>query len=185
MVLLYPVVLLLCTVAPAFAGWIETHMQEEHHLDSFTDEYFFKVHDLGRKGFWDDKDILTLYGLLENDDVPFETKNDVLVDVLKRCDAGQQDRKVTMEEFVSFRQHGGELKDWGFPGHHGDEEEEFEMHHVEKYHPNPDEPEENWNHAEDIEHFQKHEEMYHSGKPVEDRRVHFLKPNNIPNKYKA
>lgn len=39
---------------------------------------------------------------------------------------------------------------WG-PGHHGDAEYEYEIHHFEKYH-NEDSPDSELNHPEDIEH---------------------------------
>lgn len=39
---------------------------------------------------------------------------------------------------------------WG-PGHHGDAEYEYEIHHYEKYH-NEDSTEAELNHPEDIEH---------------------------------
>ncbi|CAA21055.1 endoplasmic reticulum EF hand protein [Schizosaccharomyces pombe] len=168
----------------AFAGWMDTHMKDEHHIDKYTDESFFRLHDLGKKGYWSDQDILSLYGLFENDEVPFVKKNEVLVDVLKKCDPSGN-RRITLDEFLAFRKNGGELTDFGFPGHHGDEEEEFEMHHVEKYHPaGLDEPDENWNHPEDIEHFQKHDEIFHGDKKPEERRKHFVKYNNIPDKYR-
>ncbi|EPY51599.1 fungal protein [Schizosaccharomyces cryophilus OY26] len=166
------------------AGWIEKHMKEEHHIDKFTDESFFRLHDLANKGYWTDRDILNIYGVFENDDVPFSKKNEILVDILKKVDASQN-RIVTLDEFLNFRKQGGEFTDFGFPGHHGDEEEEFEMHHVEKYHPaGLDEPDENWNHPEDIEHFQKHDELFHGEKRPEERRKHYLKPNNIPTKFR-
>lgn len=55
--------------------------------------------------------------------------------------------RITMDQWLAFRKGGGTLPDLGLPGHHGDEEAEFDIHHVMKYHSDPDGPsEEFWSH---------------------------------------
>lgn len=73
------------------------------------------------------------------------------------------DRRISRDEWIHFKSSGGELPDFGFAGHHEDEETEFDIHHVEIFHSDPnDDDESKWNHPEDIEHFRKHDEKYHA-----------------------
>lgn len=73
------------------------------------------------------------------------------------------DGRVSRDEWIQFKTKGGELPDFGFAGHHEDEETEFDIHHVEIFHSDPnDDDESKWNHPEDIEHFRKHDEKYHA-----------------------
>lgn len=66
---------------------------------------------------------------------------------------------VSFAEYVIGTAAGVALPDLGFgPGHHGDDEWEYEIHHFEKFH-GPDATLEDLTHPEDIEHFRMHEEM--------------------------
>jgi CRISPR/Cas system-associated endonuclease/helicase Cas3 len=79
--------------------------------------------------------------------------------VLKLYDT-DHDGAITLQEFHQGTANGIKLPDFGLgPGHHGDDEYEYEIHHWEKYHSGDDVKEEDLTHPEDIEHFAKHEEM--------------------------
>lgn len=68
--------------------------------------------------------------------------------------------EVSLQEFVQRDSENVKLPDFGMgPGHHGDDEYEYEIHHWEKYHSGDDVKEEDLTHPEDIAHFKLHEEM--------------------------
>lgn len=111
----------------------------------------------------------------QDKDVP-ETKVQEIRDTVFRLIDTNNDMRISRDEWINFKAGGGELPDFGFAGHHEDEETEFDMHHVEIYHSDPnDDDESKWNHPEDIEHFRKHDEKYHS---------HHDPNDNIPAKYR-
>jgi hypothetical protein len=84
---------------------------------------------------------------------------------------------ISKSEFVDLLESGGDLPDCEFDGHHGDEEYEFEIHHVEQFHADDERDESEWDHPEDIEHFRKHEENW--------REEHSNDPwKNIPEKFR-
>jgi hypothetical protein len=89
-----------------------------------------------------------------------------------------------MREYVEGVAQGIELPDFGFgPGHHGDDEYEYEIHHFEKYH-DENTKEEDLIHPEDIEHFRKHEmlEMQQEKQDQLDRMP--IVEANIPSKFR-
>ncbi|KAK1080984.1 hypothetical protein LTR48_007604, partial [Friedmanniomyces endolithicus] len=117
---------------PADADWTVRHMSEEHHITSFDAGSFFNLHDYDGSNEWTLDDILKTYGLRHEstDHIPYDEK--------------EKAKGLTLPDFG-----------WG-PGHHGDDEYEYEIHHFEKFH-GDDATEEELNHPEDIAHFQKHE----------------------------
>jgi hypothetical protein len=57
---------------------------------------------------------------------------------------------ISFAEFLVADAHGIKLPDFGYgPGHHGDDEYEYEIHHFEKFH-GDDTTEEDLTHPEDI-----------------------------------
>lgn len=65
-------------------------------------------------------------------DVPKERHDEVATTVLTLID-GNRDGKVTKAEWLDFMANSGTLPDFGLgPGHHGDDEYEYEIHHWEK-----------------------------------------------------
>jgi hypothetical protein len=67
------------------------------------------------------------------------------------------DGEISLQEFVD-KFETVRLPDLGFgPGHHFDEEGEYEVHHFDIYHKGDDVKLEDLNHPEDIEHFKMHE----------------------------
>lgn len=74
------------------------------------------------------------------------------------------------------------IKGFG-PGHHGDDEYEYEIHHFEKFH-GPDTKLEDLTHPEDIEHFRKHEQMEAEQQRQEHLDRMAIVEANIPMKFR-
>jgi hypothetical protein len=75
--------------------------------------------------------------------------------ILALFDADSDDR-VSRDEFTGAWDRGVRLPDLGLgPGHHGDDEQEYEVHHWEKFH-GDDTKVEDLTHPEDVAHFRKH-----------------------------
>ena len=72
------------------------------------------------------------------------------------------------------------LPDFGLgPGHHGDDEYEYEIHHFEKFH-GADAKEEDLTHPEDIEHFAKHDREDEEAERFEAANQKPIVEGNIP-----
>ncbi|KAI9679492.1 MAG: hypothetical protein M1817_005514 [Caeruleum heppii] len=143
---------------PDDADWATRHMAEEHHIGNFDPGAFFSLHDFDSSGAWTADEILRTYGLEseENKDVLPERRNEVVREIMRLLDSNG-DGKVEREEWMQFNKNGGKLPDLGLgPGHHGDDEYEYEIHHFEKYH-DENTREEDLIHPEDIAHFKKHD----------------------------
>jgi len=66
---------------------------------------------------------------------------------------------------------GSRLPDFNLgPGHHGDDEYEYEIHHFQKFH-GENAKEEDLTHPEDIEHFKLHDELDRLAEEVEKREL--------------
>lgn len=159
---------------------------EEHHVQAFDAASFFKLHDLDSSGAWSPEDIRKMLGLYDESTqhVSEADKASAVDKVLSLFDADRSGT-VSFAEFTVASAKGITLPDFGYgPGHHGDMEEEYEIHHYEKYHSGDDVKEEDLNHPEDIEHFRRHDEeeriqeewekLAKSGRVIE---------HNIPKKY--
>ncbi|KAF2428347.1 hypothetical protein EJ08DRAFT_326943 [Tothia fuscella] len=168
------------------ADWATRHMAEEHHIQSFDPETFFTLHDFHSRGEWSGEDIQRLYGLFDasNSQVPSSAKATAVQKIIDRFD---QDGSGTISsaEYVNAISRGIKLPDLGFgPGHHGDDEYEYEIHHWEKYHSGDDFKEEDLTHPEDIAHFKKHDEeeaMQEAWEKLEKEGGIIVK--NIPKKF--
>lgn len=92
-------------------------------------------------------------------------------------------------DFVAGWEAGIRLPDMGFgPGHHGDDEWEYEIHHWERWHGGVDEEggvagEEELVHEEDREHFRKHDEDARREKEWEELIEKGIVERNIPGKF--
>ncbi len=107
---------------------------EEHHIAEFDTASFFTLHDYNGDGQWDNSEILRTYGLMDvsNRYVPQERKDEIIKEILGLFDLNH-DGAVTKPEFESVIQWGKTMPDMGTgPGHHGDDETEYEIHHFEK-----------------------------------------------------
>jgi hypothetical protein len=95
-----------------------------------------------------------------------------------------KDGRVSLQEFLAgWEQRNTRLPDLGFgPGHHGDDEYEYEIHHWEKYH-GDDTKVEDLTHPEDIEHFRKHEEEERKAAEWEALQGAGIIEANIPEKF--
>lgn len=188
--------------ADASDSWQVLHMKEEHGIASFDAYSFFTLHDIDGSKTWTKDDILNLYGLLRDHNVgsgdgmgshdekteriPQATKDKVANDVLALIDT-DKDGIVSLEEWRIFTDKGGELPDFGLgPGHHGDYEYEYELHHWLENHAEND-PDVKIVHQEDIE----HERLFHAHEHGDDAHDHdhedpgsFERLENIPFKFR-
>lgn len=92
---------------------------------------------------------------------------------------------ISFAEFTVASVKGLTLPDFGYgPGHHGDMEEEYELHHYEQYHSGDDVKDEDLLHPEDIEHFRKLDEEERTQKEWKKLMVAGnVIEKNIPKKY--
>ncbi|ROW17050.1 hypothetical protein VPNG_01278 [Cytospora leucostoma] len=167
------------------ANWITKHMAGEHHVTDFDAGSFFTLHDFNSDGRWEAEDILRTYGLFHdsNKDVTEERKQEIVREVLNLAD-NNKDGVISKDEFEIFLLEGGTLPDVGTgPGHHGDDEYEYEIHHWELYH-DENTKLEDLTHPEDIEHFRKHEEMEDEQERLEQLSKQRIVEANIPNKFR-
>jgi hypothetical protein len=174
--------------AGADADWATRHMVEEHHINSFDPGVFFQLHDYDGTNQWSPDDIRRTYGLFDKSTAHI-SEADKAAGVQKVLDLFDGDRSGTISyaEFTIGSSKGLQLPDLGFgPGHHGDDEYEYEIHHFEKYHSGDDVKEEDLTHPEDIEHFKMHEEMEKAQADWEQRErnaPHGVIDDNIPKKF--
>ncbi|PUU79456.1 hypothetical protein B9Z19DRAFT_1192625 [Tuber borchii] len=165
--------------------WAEQHLEQEHHINNFDPGAFFTLHDFDSSNTWTRDEVLRFYGLSQPDTINTiseETKSHVWRTILDSMDE-DRNGEISMEEFLKFCRGGNTLPDFGLgPGHHGDDEYEYEIHHFEKFH-NEDTTEEELTHPEDIEHFRKHDQEHEA----EERQIVLdMKPiieQNIPRKF--
>ncbi|OAL54289.1 hypothetical protein IQ07DRAFT_583583 [Pyrenochaeta sp. DS3sAY3a] len=172
-------------VAPD-ADWATRHMAEEHHISGFDATTFFNLHDYDSTGLWTTKDIRRTYGLSDpsSSDIS-ETKKSMVVQTILDMFDIDKDGAVSLSEFLQKDADNIKLPDFGMgPGHHGDDEYEYEIHHWEKYHSGDDVKEEDLNHPEDIEHFKKHEELEAQQEEWEKLELRGIVEKNIPAKYR-
>ncbi|KAJ4150305.1 hypothetical protein LMH87_011059 [Akanthomyces muscarius] len=143
-----------------YPNWMTRHMAEEHGMDTFDSLSFFTLHDFDSDGVWEREEMQRMYGLMDpsNRDVSDDRREEAYRELLRHLDANN-DGLVSRDEFATFILDGKTLPDLGFgPGHHGDDEYEYEVHHWNKYH-NEDTKLEDLTHPADIEHFKHHEEL--------------------------
>ncbi|KAF2473840.1 secretory pathway protein-like protein Ssp120 [Lindgomyces ingoldianus] len=169
------------------ADWMTRHMAEEHHISSFDPGVFFTLHDYDSTGIWSPADIRRTYGLEDDStaSIAESEKQRVVNEVLSLFDIDKSGT-IDFHEFTTQTQNGVKLPDFGMgPGHHGDDEYEYEIHHWEKYHSGDDVKEEDLTHPEDIEHFAKHEEMERKQEEWEKRERAGIVESNIPEKFRV
>ncbi|KAI6091031.1 hypothetical protein F4821DRAFT_227321 [Hypoxylon rubiginosum] len=167
------------------ANWMTKHMAEEHHISDFDASSFFVLHDYDADGHWEAEEILRTYGLMDesNKGVPQSRRDEIERELLQLLDTNK-DGFVTRDEFVAFIDGGNTLPDVGTgPGHHGDDEYEYEIHHWEKYH-DENTRLEDLTHPEDIEHFKKHEMLEDEEERLEKLNKMAIVEDNIPSKFR-
>ncbi|KAI0025285.1 hypothetical protein F4780DRAFT_722988 [Xylariomycetidae sp. FL0641] len=167
------------------ANWMTRHMAEEHHISDFDATSFFVLHDYDGDGRWEPQEMLRTYGLMDdsNKDMTPQRRGEVQTELLRRLDSNG-DGVVTRDEFIAYINGGQTLPDLGTgPGHHGDDEYEYEIHHWEKYH-DENTKLEDLTHPEDIEHFKKHDLMDEAEERLERLNSMPIVVDNIPNKFR-
>ncbi|KAJ5246249.1 hypothetical protein N7468_001232 [Penicillium chermesinum] len=144
---------------PPSNDWATRHMSEEHHIGSFDAPSFFTLHDYDNSGTWTFDEVRKTYGTDHetNKGLSESQKSEAVRKVFDLFDPGNTGF-IAREDFIKAINAGTRLPDVGLgPGHHGDIEYEYEIHHFEKYH-GDDATEEELTHPEDIEHFRQHDE---------------------------
>jgi len=187
---------------PADANWATRHMAgktsllnmlwvtltpppEEHHITNFDAGSFFNLHDYDSSNTWTIDDILKTYGLKDEstNHIPdFEKRKAAqsVIDLYDRDKSGT----ISFAEYTIGEAQGLTLPDFGWgPGHHGDDEYEYEIHHFEKYH-GDDATEEELNHPEDIAHFRKHDQLEQQQERQEQMDRMSVVEANIPMKFR-
>lgn len=158
---------------------------EEHHISSFDAGSFFNLHDYDSSNEWTKDDLLKTYGLLDasTSHIPQADKDAAVQKVIDLFDRDRSNT-ISFAEYTVGEAQGLKLPDLGYgPGHHGDDEYEYEIHHFEKYH-DENTREEDLIHPEDIEHFRKHEEMEEAAERQERMDRMAIIEANIPKKFR-
>lgn len=154
-------------------------------MASFDAGSFFNLHDYDSSNFWTADDLLKTYGLRHESTshVAEEEKRASVQRVIDMFDR-DKDNRISFAEYTIGVGQGLVLPDLGYgPGHHGDDEYEYEIHHWEKYH-NENTKEEDLTHPEDIEHFRKHDEMEERELRQERMDKMAIIEANIPQKFR-
>ncbi|KDE03257.1 hypothetical protein MVLG_06251 [Microbotryum lychnidis-dioicae p1A1 Lamole] len=156
------------TVIKGDATYTELHMAQEHHMDSFDLQSFFHLHDLNLDGILDVNELESIYGVHHEKakkgsssiEVHTAKAKEIVQEVLNKLDT-DGDGYLTMREFVAGGVGGlPNFRGVEHLGHHYDAEEEYFLHHEEKYHSTPEtQGEESYIHPEDIEHFTAHDQI--------------------------
>ncbi|PWY95828.1 EF hand domain-containing protein [Aspergillus sclerotioniger CBS 115572] len=169
---------------PPSSDWATRHMQEEHHIDAFDAASFFSLHDYDESGVWTPQEVRKTYGMDHetNAGVSEERKSQALREVFALFDPTNTGF-INRDNWMRIISEGTRLPDLGFgPGHHGDIEYEYEIHHFEKYH-GEDAKEEDLTHPEDIEHFRQHDEEDLAMERLEQLESMQIVEANIPQKF--
>ncbi|KAI9828158.1 MAG: hypothetical protein M1832_003685 [Thelocarpon impressellum] len=172
------------------ADWATRHMAEEHHIGNFDPGAFFSLHDFDSSLDWSADEIARTYGLADEELLKSlgqkkldEKHEEVVREVMQLLDHNR-DGKVQQSEWLSFCAAGRKLPDFGLgPGHHGDDEYEYEIHHFEKFH-DENTKEEDLIHPEDIAHFAKHDREADAAEEQERRDALPIVDGNIPAKFR-
>ncbi|KAJ5674575.1 uncharacterized protein N7477_004509 [Penicillium maclennaniae] len=170
---------------PPSNDWATRHMMEEHHIESFDAGSFFLLHDYDSSGSWSVDEVRKTYGLDDesNNGVSESSKQAAVRTVFDLFDPSHTGF-ITREAWMKAIADGVRLPDLGYgPGHHGDMEYEYEIHHFEKFH-GDDAKEEDLTHPQDIEHFRRHDEMEAAEMRLEKLETMQIVEVNIPQKFR-
>lgn len=178
--------------------WQVRHMKEEHGIADFDAHSFFTLHDNDNSKTWTRTDILNLYGLLKPSEVGDGTgggevgesheytndlKDKVYNEVMKLLDTNN-DGVVSIDEWREFCSRGEVLPDFGLgPGHHGDYEFEYEVHHWREHHAEND-PEVKIRHPEDDEHDRLYHAFEHGDSEADPHDGSWIQLSRVPVKFR-
>lgn len=157
---------------------------EEHHIDSFDAGSFFALHDYDNSGDWKSDEIMKTYGLFHTSNAHLnQEQKEAVVNEVLRLFSPPGAETVSRDDWISKVQAGVKLPDFGYgPGHHGDIEYEYEIHHYEQFH-GDDAKAEDLIHPEDIEHFRQHDEMELAEERLQQLESMQIVEGNIPRKF--
>ncbi|OOQ89312.1 EF hand domain containing protein [Penicillium brasilianum] len=170
---------------PPSNDWATRHMMEEHHIEGFDALSFFTLHDYDASDAWTPEEVRKTYGLDDesNRGVSESSKESAIravFDLFDPSNTGTISRDAWLKTIAA----GTRLPDLGYgPGHHGDLEYEYEIHHFEKFH-GDDATEEELNHPQDIEHFRLHDELEAAQLRLEKLEDMQVVEANIPSKFR-
>jgi hypothetical protein len=153
-------------------------------MQGFDAATFFTLHDFSGTAHWSARDIERFYGLEHDSNSHVDDDKRVAISrqILDLFDT-DGDSRVSRDEFVSAWDRGVRLPDMGLgPGHHGDDEVEYEVHHFNKFH-GDDTRVEDLTHKEDIDHFRKHAEAEAEEARMAEQEKESIVEKNIPEKY--
>lgn len=156
----------------------------EHHIDGFDPSSFFTFHDYDGSGAWTPDEVRKTYGLNHesNNGVSEDRKQQAVREVFTLFDTNNTGQ-ITRDDWMRGIAAGVRLPDFGYgPGHHGDLEYEYEIHHFEVFH-GEDAKEEDLTHKEDIEHFQQHDQLEQEAARIEQLERTQIVEANIPQKF--
>lgn len=160
-------------------------MREEHHIDNFDPSSFFTLHDFNSDGSWTRDEVHRMLGFNDPStaSIPSSTKDDAVNRVFELFDE-LNDGHIARSSWVKGIYEGRRIPDFGLgPGHHGDDEYEYEIHHFEKFH-DEHSTEADLTHPEDIEHFRKHDQMEDQQMRIEREQMQQIVEANIPMKFR-
>ncbi|CEL03234.1 Putative Secretory pathway protein Ssp120 [Aspergillus calidoustus] len=167
------------------ADWATRHMQEEHHIDYFDASSFFVLHDYDSSGAWTPDEVKKTYGMEDESNAALteEQKQEALREVFSLFDPANTGF-ISRDNWMRLIADGVRLPDFGFgPGHHGDMEYEYEIHHFEQFH-GEDATEDELTHPEDIEHFRRHDEEDEAQERLDQLERMSIVAANIPSKFR-
>ena len=160
-------------------------MAEEHHIDNFDPASFFSMHDFNSDGVWTPDEVRRFYGLNDesNQNTAQEVKDNAVDQVFAIFDV-ERTGQITRNEWIAQIGKGSRLPDFHLgPGHHGDDEYEYEIHHFEKFH-DENTKEEDLTHPEDIAHFAKHDRLEDEAERTAKLEQMQIVEGNIPLKFR-
>jgi len=104
-------------------------------VGDFDAASFFTLHDYDADGNWESTEIQRTYGLMDESNKHItQERKDQIVDIVLDIFDTNHDGSIQRDEWVDgVEKDGKTLPDVGTgPGHHGDDEYEYEIHHWEK-----------------------------------------------------
>lgn len=161
-------------------------MKEEHHIDNFDPSSFFVLHDFNSDGVWDRSEVHRMLGFNDasTSSTPASKKDDMVSQIFNLFSADASDGHIARSSWIKAVSEGKRIPDFGLgPGHHGDDEYEYEIHHFEKFH-DENTREEDLTHPEDIEHFKMHDLKEDEEWRVTQQQQARLVEANIPPKFR-
>ncbi|CEI90995.1 hypothetical protein RMCBS344292_05300 [Rhizopus microsporus] len=78
------------------------HMKEIHQMEVSDAATFFKIHDSDKNGFWDEKELLNIYGVERDVDPEAEHLKSIVEHVFSVMDLNK-DRLISQDEYTSSK----------------------------------------------------------------------------------